>query len=1428
MENIGSLITQYTDPALPGEEQDNAFSALLLLCDISSVTIADRNICTLPKLIQLMEPQLTSENVKVRNRATLLLSELLHHSDVYLSHGPTLSMLIKFYTSRLHDYPSVSPCLHGLISLFEKHIPSMLQSHVSVAASGSMSTLPAPLPLPVMSVYEALDMNLPSPVQGLAQSIRFKIFSLLLSICGCIQRHSVSREIFDIFSGFEEEQAGKVQMLLSILCNSVEGEKDPRCLLLTLRLVKDTLQLFPDSLVDPVGAARGKTSITSKTTDIASRLYGCVACYFPITFTPPPFVNAEDTVTPEQLVIALEDALCCHISLLEHTVPFLIDQLVEALDTSDASVSEQSNSISQALSALTRIVTRTMSGELDATAITILHDQLAIYHRALRDALYSLSTSLLLDNKEIVGRCDLLLGRLTEFAVLCDFRSLDFAAEGSDGKRQEPVTGGCCGGSGKKEGRCCKTNGGVDASSTISQQPLTLWLVFCCWVVDHAVYELNEQVDSLKSKHNAHLLMVILQHCNSYNSVYLPYAGCNTTNSYASEVLEAVLPVLLVQLSGFYSKYNRHIDKGTPPSSGIGESLALCENALTLLTGDGGDSSNGKAAEEGACCQSSNSGGDNGGCCQSSGTTGPKFLSVAAGSTVCKSISLMLLFSQHKPTNGGVTAARSAVANSDVVNRHCVVILSILYKCLRDRALWGEPRQSSSVVDTSFSPFLAETIFCASHLVFTLFTGLSLTDETTNADGNGGRLDGATAMRIVEAYVGSVMAMVGISVDEAVSGGNFEPEVTQPGTHVPEVAAAEEFISGMVNWPTVLQPAFDKMCLQPLLVAVHSSVASGQQNGDLKVLVACLGKIARLSATRAIVQACTDCLILPALECIHRSTADLDSRCYNSVYICLETASELLSLPFGSGSLTVFSELIVQLFLTNSEDGRQFRNLDALLVYSQLAPPTGCLDGGAVVCLIIRQLVSALSSKAATATVTDSSSIRHDTLLVHIWQSVCTSYAALTCSLATFVGLVEASLVNMIKNRPLVSASVGPNGETIFSMLLSVARTADVSNDAGGDVLWNRLCSCIFLLTNKSGGNSRDTTMLNAMLTTLHEYIVMDSWGYSLATGGEVEVKPSYASVERTVSFFLWIAKAVFMRNNVASNATDFSGTWQELYTRIIRKFIDCANSAAGEHTSSSAVETRWASVGVSMAAQIDILCWREGDSADTLNVNMVWQQKLWSVLVSPLLEELTATTAASTEYHKLLAVITFATCTPVDKMGKYQSAVFAQLIPCLLVGLGFTQRAPTVSALIDHGQQVIVRSVELLLTLLESLQTAVADTGAVGQHTTEQDSNKLRMALLTPHLNVLLPALLQVAQAEHTRRAKHRYYALRCLELLLSCTLAMTGEGGAPSNAQQNIALLFPHKSLVIKQLVRCLDDPKRTVRLLAVRVRNLWILSL
>jgi DNA repair/transcription protein MET18/MMS19 len=70
----------------------------------------------------------------------------------------------------------------------------------------------------------------------------------------------------------------------------MEGEKDPRCLILCLRVLRRLQKALPEAADEH-----------------AETVFDVTACYFPITFTPPP--NDPYGITPEMLAAALQDVL---------------------------------------------------------------------------------------------------------------------------------------------------------------------------------------------------------------------------------------------------------------------------------------------------------------------------------------------------------------------------------------------------------------------------------------------------------------------------------------------------------------------------------------------------------------------------------------------------------------------------------------------------------------------------------------------------------------------------------------------------------------------------------------------------------------------------------------------------------------------------------------------------------------------------------------------------------------------------------------------------------------------------------------------------------------------------------------------------------------------------------------------------------------
>ena len=226
---------------------------------------------------------LTSEDPYKRLDALELLNLVLKKVSVTQSQSVHL---LEFYVSRLDDQLSVDQVLKGIYSLLNR---------------GTISRTDQ-LKIP-LGIFTELD------VQAFPQNTRYTCFQifeyLLLNNIAGLQKISK-----DFISGF---------------VTTMDGEKDPRNLLLLFKIVKlITLEL----------------DISNNITD----LFEVVFCYFPITFRPPP--DDVYMITSDDLKAALREAIISSQLYAVHAIPVLLEKLAsssnsakrDAMDTISASL----------------------------------------------------------------------------------------------------------------------------------------------------------------------------------------------------------------------------------------------------------------------------------------------------------------------------------------------------------------------------------------------------------------------------------------------------------------------------------------------------------------------------------------------------------------------------------------------------------------------------------------------------------------------------------------------------------------------------------------------------------------------------------------------------------------------------------------------------------------------------------------------------------------------------------------------------------------------------------------------------------------------------------------------------------------------------------------------------------------------------------
>ena len=223
----------------------------------------------------------------------------------------------------------------------------------------------------VLDIFQTVFREL--NVQGLAQSIRQKVFDLFDAIFSSKNmtennsnnknnNNKINKNSNNNNAAHNIEMFGSQEKCLEILTGvvtSMGGEKDPRCLLVALNMLSKAVQRF--SFVSDINGTSSSnnssynnsnsdnnnnnesykvtTSDSSNhkndknnledETNIAQKIFDSIACYFPITFSPP-----EDDpfgVTTESLISAIEGVFLSHKVLHPYVLPFLVDHLTDEL-----------------------------------------------------------------------------------------------------------------------------------------------------------------------------------------------------------------------------------------------------------------------------------------------------------------------------------------------------------------------------------------------------------------------------------------------------------------------------------------------------------------------------------------------------------------------------------------------------------------------------------------------------------------------------------------------------------------------------------------------------------------------------------------------------------------------------------------------------------------------------------------------------------------------------------------------------------------------------------------------------------------------------------------------------------------------------------------------------------------------------------------
>ncbi|KAG3078518.1 hypothetical protein PI124_g19883 [Phytophthora idaei] len=253
-------------------------------------------------LIEALGAYLTNGDDKVRSRATLLLAEVLTRLPELQLTPSAVQLLMTFFADRLADFPSASACLRALLALETHHVTQVQSPRTTVAL--------------VLKLGKTLH------IPQLGQAMRKMCFDLMQL---ALTQSTVVELLLDSVPASKDAQDASVddaeqsedlgRHFAQTFLSSMEGEKDPRNLLLCMQVARTLL-----SKLEPA---------FSRSDALLQQYFDVVSCYFPIIFTPPP--NDPYGITSEGLILSLRHAFAASDLLAPLVLPFLLKKLASTV-----------------------------------------------------------------------------------------------------------------------------------------------------------------------------------------------------------------------------------------------------------------------------------------------------------------------------------------------------------------------------------------------------------------------------------------------------------------------------------------------------------------------------------------------------------------------------------------------------------------------------------------------------------------------------------------------------------------------------------------------------------------------------------------------------------------------------------------------------------------------------------------------------------------------------------------------------------------------------------------------------------------------------------------------------------------------------------------------------------------------------------------
>ncbi|XP_047160790.1 MMS19 nucleotide excision repair protein homolog isoform X1 [Vigna umbellata] len=246
----------------------------------SIASLVKTDVLPLEALVREMGLYLTTTDNVIRARGILLLAEVITRVESKPLDSATIHSLVGFFKDRLADWRAVRGALVGCLALIRR------KSVLGTVTSSDATAIS-------QSFFQYMQ------VQSLGQYDRKLCFELL----DCLLEH-YSDALTTLGDG-----------LIYGVCEAIDAEKDPECLMLAFHIVQSLAQLYPDS--------------SGLLASFAKDIFDILEPYFPIHFTHPS--NGDTHVQRDDLSRSLMSAFSSTPLFEPFVIPLLLEKLSSSL-----------------------------------------------------------------------------------------------------------------------------------------------------------------------------------------------------------------------------------------------------------------------------------------------------------------------------------------------------------------------------------------------------------------------------------------------------------------------------------------------------------------------------------------------------------------------------------------------------------------------------------------------------------------------------------------------------------------------------------------------------------------------------------------------------------------------------------------------------------------------------------------------------------------------------------------------------------------------------------------------------------------------------------------------------------------------------------------------------------------------------------------